>query len=421
MSRQSIPKYRRQRSRAHRDRAFVDLGGKRQYLGPYDSPESHEAYHRLIAEWMARGQAPAADPNDLSIDHVIAAFWVHAEQYYRRPDGTATSELDNFRQGLRPLKQLYGSTPAADFGPKSLLAVRKKMMELDWCRTNINTQVNRLKHVFKWAVAQELVAPSVHQALACVQGLKRGRCAARESQRVKPVPEHQIEAVEPHVPRQVWALIQLQLLTAGRAGELVKLRAIDLDTAGKVWTHTPAVHKTAHHGHQRVIYFGPQAQAVLQPFLTNRPVDAYLFSPREAEADRHARARIHRRPDQKSNPRRTTRRVGEHYTTASYGRAIARACEKAFPPPQHLQPRDGQTKKAFTEDLTPEKKAELKAWWKEHRWHPHQLRHSSATFVRKQFGVEAAQLILGHAKADVTQIYAEVNHEKAIQIASRIG
>ena len=35
-------------------------------------------------------------------------------------------------------------------------------------------------------------------------------------------------------------------------------------------------------------------------------------------------------------------------------------------------------------------------------WHPNQLRHTRATEVRKQFGLEAAQVVLGHAKADVT-------------------
>ena len=40
-------------------------------------------------------------------------------------------------------------------------------------------------------------------------------------------------------------------------------------------------------------------------------------------------------------------------------------------------------------------------------WAPNRLRHTRATEVRKQFGLEAAQVILGHAKADVTQVYAE--------------
>ncbi len=35
-------------------RAVVRIDGHDHYLGPYDSPESHERYERLIAEWRAR-------------------------------------------------------------------------------------------------------------------------------------------------------------------------------------------------------------------------------------------------------------------------------------------------------------------------------------------------------------------------------
>ena len=51
----------------------------------------------------------------------------------------------------------------------------------------------------------------------------------------------------------------------------------------------------------------------------------------------------------------------------------------------------------------------------------HQLRHSAATYLRKEFGLEAAQILPGHARAAVTQIYAEVNHAKALEIAAKIG
>jgi integrase len=44
------------------------------------------------------------------------------------------------------------------------------------------------------------------------------------------------------VSRQVWALIQLQLLTGARAGELVGMRPIDLDTSGRIWMFSPQEH-----------------------------------------------------------------------------------------------------------------------------------------------------------------------------------
>jgi site-specific recombinase XerC len=58
---------------------------------------------------------------------------------------------------------------------------------------------------------------------------------------------------------------------------------------------------------------------------------------------------------------------------------------------------------------------------REHRWHPHQLRHSAATRIRKEHGLEAAQVILGQRTISATQIYAEANVELARQIMRKVG
>ena len=52
---------------------------------------------------------------------------------------------------------------------------------------------------------------------------------------------------------------------------------------------------------------------------------------------------------------------------------------------------------------------------------PNQLRHSAATEIRKQFGLEAAQVTLGHSQADVTQIYAERDLTLAAEVMRKIG
>jgi integrase len=54
-------------------------------------------------------------------------------------------------------------------------------------------------------------------------------------------------------------------------------------------------------------------------------------------------------------------------------------------------------------------------------WHPHQLRHNRGTEVRRKYGIEAAQVALGHARADVTEVYAERNLEQARKIAREMG
>lgn len=83
--------------------------------------------------------------------------------------------------------------------------------------------------------------------------------------------------------------------------------------------------------------------------------------------------------------------------------------------------RAGETKAAWQRRLSEEQKAELKAWRKAHRWHPHQLRHNAATELRKEFGLETARIILGHRSPAVTTIYAEQDRQKALEAMERVG
>jgi len=91
------------------------------------------------------------------------------------------------------------------------------------------------------------------------------------------------------------------------------------------------------------------------------------------------------------------------YDTAAYLLAIHRACDKAFPPEGELSP------------------IELKKWRSERRWSPNRLRHTAATELRKRYGLEAAQVVLGHSMADVTQIYAERDMTKAAAVILEAG
>jgi len=154
-----------------------------------------------------------------------------------------------------------------------------------------------------------------------------------------------------------------------------------------------------------------------------------MFRPIDAEAERQAARHAERRTplscgnrpgtNRKASPRR---KPGDRYTTASYHRAIQYACEKAFPPPDPLGRRPGETKAQWQARLTPKQKDQLKAWRKAHRWHPHQLRHNAGTNIRRWFGLEAAQVALGHASAQITDaVYAERDRAKVIEIMRKIG
>lgn len=397
----SVPRYRKHKPSGQ---AVVTLNGKDHYLGPHNSKTSIAEYDRLIAEWLAAGRRlPQDDPEQpFTVTELLAAYLEHCERHYVK-NGEPTSELSCIKIALGPVRKLYGRTQARDFGPLALKACRQTMIEAGWARKSINTHVGRIRRMFKWGAENELVPGQIWTDLQSVQGLQKGRSEAVETAPVKPVPVPFVRAVESHVSRQVWAMIRLQELTGMRPGEVVILRTCDLDTRGKVWIYVPESHKTEHHGRGREIYLGPKAQEVLRPFLRT-DLAAYLFSPAAALRERAAELRANRKtPVQPSQQNRRARKPkkqpGERYSTESYHRAVAAGIRKA---------------NAARREADPEA-AEVP------HWHPNQLRHNAGTAARKEGGLELSQLVLGHSKADVTQVYAERDRERAIAFMVQHG
>jgi integrase len=409
-------------------KAVVRIDGKDHYCGDYGTAEAKQVYDRVIAEWILRGRQPVPGPTDVqpassTVSQLIAAYWRHAQDYYRHADGTPTSEVDCIRQALRPLRRLYGATPVTSFGPLALKALQREMAapttlvdpktgetveRRGWCRTNINRAVTRIKTAFKWAVGNELIPANVYHAIAAVPGLRVGRTLARENERVMPVDDADVDAVLPQVSPQVRAMIELQRVTGMRPGEVVTMRGCDIDMSSSPWMYKPASHKTAHHGHSREIYLGPRAQEILRPFLRT-DLSGFLFSPADAETDRRAALHDRRRTAINVGNAPGTNRVGnpkwklgKRYTSDSYRKAIARACDAA----------DRWAKGGMVIGNDERVVA---------RWHPHQLRHTAATEFRKRFGLEAASVVLGHKTLNVTEVYAEKNVAAAQRIMAEVG
>lgn len=140
---------------------------------------------------------------------------------------------------------------------------------------------------------------------------------------------------------------------------------------------------------------GPKAQAVLAEFPTDDPAD-YFFSPASLTAERMAaRSGARKTPRYPSHMKRNQakklanpkRAPGARYAVGAYTQAVAKGCKAGGVP----------------------------------GWCPNRLRHSFATEVRKTHGLEAAQVLLGHASADGTQIYAEKDSALARDVAAKIG
>jgi integrase len=387
----SLPKYRRHKASGQ---AIVTLAGKHHYLGPHGTKASRLEYDRLISEWVASGRPAIGErtKSDLTINEMLAGYLRFAQGYYIL-GGKPTREVQCLKIAMRPLKQLYGRTSVVDFGPIALKAVRDKMIEYGWVRTSVNHHISRLRRIFKWAVENELVAPSILHGLQAVTGLKYGRSTAEESEPIRPVADAFVDAVIAKVSPPVAAMIELQRLTGMRSGEVVVMRGCDIDMTGAVWIYRPASHKNRWRGHERCVYLGPKAQQIIRHYLKPN-IESPLFSPADAvvaKIDERGRNRVTpltcgNRPgsNRKANPKR---KPGDSYDIAAYRRAINRGCKRADVP----------------------------------HWHPHQLRHNHATALRRQYGLEVARILLGHKTAAVTEIYAEADQQKAVEIAAKIG
>ena len=319
---------------------------------------------------------------------------------------------------MKFLRQHYGSLHAGELSPKKLKAIQEAMIahgslnqtttespnnnlistkchpqRMSLSRTCINKYVDRIKRLYAWAVQEELVSVEVYQALRCVQGLHRGKSAARETQPVQPVSLEDIDAILPHLPPTIAVMIQVQHLMGARPQDVVQMREQDIDQSGNLWVYRPRSYKTEHHqtssnDHNRVLFIGQRCQQLLAPYISAAQGGS-LFSPKRSEALRRSPDRLQiALPTIENTARKlSSRGPQDEYTVTSYRRAIQRACEKA-----------GISV-----------------------WSPNQLRHTRLTEIRRQFGLEASRVVAGHGEVTTTQIYAEQDQELAKKVMREIG
>jgi integrase len=369
--------------------------GEQRWLGPADDEQTHVAFAKLRAHIAQHGRLPARADRDapMTVAALADAYEQHVRAYYVK-GGKETSEVGLQAFALRFLRSRHETLAAAQFGPLALKDCREAMVREGLARTTCNGYVARIRQCFRWGVENELVPSSVLEGLRAVAGLKRGRTEAVESAGVQPVAEDVVRKVLPFVSRQVAAMLQLQLLTGMRPGEVVGMRWSHIDRSGATWLYRVDGHKNEHHGSDRVIPLGPRARELLQQFRKVLP-RSVLFSPADAERLRN-RARSAARslpqwpshaPEHRRERRGARGRVREAYGVDSYRRAVSRACGKAKVP-------------VFS---------------------PNQIRHTVGTQVRDTEGLDTAQAMLGHKELQTTQVYAAVNLQRVIALAERIG
>src|SRR5262245_57096676 len=390
--------------------ARVILDGQVHYLGKYGSPESKARYDELLGQWLSGrlSPTPAAPPasSALTVAELCALFLDHAERTYRKR-GQPTLQVQRIAFSFAPLCRLFGTTAAVVFGPRALKAVRQTMIDAGLARTTVNTRIALIKQAWTWAVEEELLPGSSAFALRAVKGLPKGSAVAPERPAVKPVSWDVALRTLPELSVPLADAVRVQYLAGMRPCEVLAIRPEDIDRAGCVpdgptlpglWVYVvpPEYNKMAHKGIARHVLLGPQAQAILAPYLLRRTAGEYLFSPAEAvalvRAERSTRRKTPRYPShQKANRQkrktRPRRQPGSKYTTHAYGVAVKRAAARAGLP----------------------------------HWSVNQLRHARATDVRAQAGLDHAGTLLGHAQLSTSQVYAERDLEAVAELMRRIG
>jgi integrase len=351
--------------------ARVGRRGRVKYFGKWGSDEAARAYGAWAREWLDARAAEAADEpvvvdstppgGRVALVSDLAKAWLaRCEKHYVK-NGKPTSEVGCHKIACGMLVRVAGQTRAAQVRPADLEACRQLWVEKGTVRASINSHLWRLKSMFRWAADNGLIPDAVADRLARVKNLKRGQ--APEGKPVKPAAAEALEKVKPHLPGWARAVLELQLATGMRPGEACAMREDDVDRSGKTWLYRvrDEVNKNAHRDQALEYHLGPRARAAIGPFLEAAGPGGYLF---RADRGRHR----------------------EHVAVHYYREVLGAACVAAGV--AHV--------------------------------HPHQVRHTRATEVRKAFGFEAVSLMLGNG-VDMTERYAERDAEVIRRIAEETG
>ena len=345
-----------------------------------------------------------------TIGQLVQAYLQYARQYYVDAAGKQTREPVDIKYALKPLTERFGALLIEEFGPLRLKEVREGMIQLDWCRKLINRRIGIIRRMFKWAVSEQIASPIILNGLQAVTGLKRGRCKAKESPKRKPVEEVHVYAVMPYMTPVLAAMVEIQLLTGMRPGEVCQMRPCDLERSGEVWHYYPEKHKNIYREIERIVSIGPRGQEILRPFLL-RPAESFCFSPAETDRQRREKLTKERKTplscgnrigtNRKENP---DKQPGEVYDSHAYARAVKYAIDAA----NRVLKKQAKEKEIEDLQLIP-------------NWTPYQLRHTAATKVRREMGYETAGATLGHTNMSATAVYAERNQGLADEAARRFG
>ena len=342
------------------------------YLGKWGSPEAALAYRRFAAEWHA-GTPEDATASRLTVATLVLRYMEHVERYYVK-DGRPTSEQAGFRAALKLLVELFGRELVREMKGRHIKVLQAELIAKRLALTTINQYASRVTRCFRWGVGEDLVPPNIAATLESVPNLQPGRSAAVETDPVMSVAEETVEATLPHLHanpgrrKVLTAMIRFQLLTGCRPGELCVMTPGAITRGKDLWC-LAAIDKNLHRQARRrprLVWIGPKARKVLEPFLKDLQPDERVWS----------------------FPPRGKGTVRTRISRAAYGEFIRLACARAKVEP----------------------------------WTPHQLRHTRATQVARIYESNSqAAAAIGDTEEVARTVYVDPSEAVARRIARQTG
>lgn len=344
------------------------------------------------------------DPLAYTVTMLCDDYERHAAGIFVK-NGKPTTHMSQVRAALDALREWFAASPVSSVTAPEIAKLRDAEIHskdrhgepVKLTASTVNARLRIIRQVFKWGREYDKVPPGVAYDVSIVGRVKPGRSAARASEIVKPVPEPTLQATLPHMPQTVADMVMVQYWTGMRPGEVCTLKPCHIEPEGDVWFYRPPTHKTEHHGKERVVPIGPQAQAILKPYIARRQFTAYVFLPEEAHRERLEQIGFAEVMAYQLS--RSTFKPGRCFTNATYRNKVNYACDRAFDPKGEMR-----AKRNYS-----------------HRWNPHQLRHNAATRYREVVGLEAAQHVLGHEHITTSLRYAERSIETMKEAARKAG
>ena len=153
--------------------------------------------------------------------------------------GEKSSEVYHLKGAFKILRRTHGELLAKDFGPKAFTELRLEFINAGWSRTYIGDQCGRIKRMFAWGVAQEVLHGDARHRLDAVRPLKPGEHGVRETPPVKPVSQADLDATLKLMKPERADQVRLLLLTGMRPQELMQLSVEHIDRTTDVFGPTP--------------------------------------------------------------------------------------------------------------------------------------------------------------------------------------